>query len=117
MWLRHSIQEMKPWKKEALVCLACGVAIVGVLYGLGALGGGRFGPCGPSNDAALFLILAVLPGLPVMAILPLDSMDGPVGGGLMLVIIVSVAIIGYACLALTVRWVWSFLKSMRPRGD
>lgn len=59
------------------------------------------------------MLLAVLPGLPFVAMLPSGLADSPVGG----VIIIGVSIIVYACLVLTVRWTWGFLKSMRSRHD
>lgn len=54
---------MKPWLREALICMGWGAGIVGGILGLGMLLGAKVGPCGPVNGAAVFEIVAMLPGL------------------------------------------------------
>ena len=95
---------MKPWKKETLVCLASGAAIVALFIAAGTIFGGRWGPCGPSNDAALLDIAAVLPGIPIYAILPRTEGEDYVGAAL----VFAVSILGYALLVLIVRRVLGF---------
>jgi hypothetical protein len=95
---------MKPWRKETLVCLGSGAAIVASLVAAGMIFGGRWGPCGPANDAALFDIAAVLPGIPLYAILPRTEGEDYLGAAL----VFAVSIIGYALLVLIVRRVLGF---------
>jgi hypothetical protein len=95
---------MTPWKKEALMCLASGAAIVALLVGAGTLFGGKWGPCGPANDAALLDIAAVLPGLPLYFILPRTEGEDYVGAAL----VFAASIVGYALLVLIVRRVLGY---------
>jgi hypothetical protein len=95
---------MKPWKKEALVCLASGAAIVGLLVAAGMIFGGKWGPCGPANDAALLDIAAVFPGIWLYAVLPRVEGEDYVGA----VLVFTASIAGYALLVLIVRRVLGF---------
>ena len=94
--------KMKRWKKEALVCLGCGAAIVGLLVGLSEIFGAKFGPCGPANNAAIFSILAVLPGVPVIGFLPQGAGDHWFSE----IALFGAAICGYALPVWVVRWIF-----------
>lgn len=103
---------MKPWKKEALVCLGGGALIVALLFGTGAAIGGKMGPCDPIYGGAWFSVAAVLPGLPLMAVMPDWLADGYAGSA----IVFTAAVIGYAGLVLLVRRLGrSVVRSINPR--
>ena len=87
--------------------------MVALLFGAGAVIGGKMGPCDPIYGGAWFSLAAVLPGLPLMAVMPDWLADGYAGSA----IVFTAAVIGYAGLVLLMRRVGrSVAQSKNPRA-